>query len=159
MKRVMAGMDLHGNNVMIGIVDADGTRLRHRRLACDLEEVIAFLNPYKPFLDRVAVESTFNWYWLVDGLKAAGFPVVLANPAKIDQYEGIKHADDKNDAYFLAELLRLGILPTGYIYDPESRPVRDLFRRRMGLMRLRTTLLLSSKSLHHRTTGHSLAVG
>jgi hypothetical protein len=57
MKRVMAGMDLHGNNVMIGIVDADGTRLRHRRLACDLEEVIAFLNPYKPFLDRVAVES------------------------------------------------------------------------------------------------------
>jgi hypothetical protein len=36
MKRVMAGMDLHGNNVMIGIVDADGTRLRHRRLACDL---------------------------------------------------------------------------------------------------------------------------
>ena len=89
MKRVMAGMDLHGNNVMIGIVDADGTRLRHRRLACDLEEVIAFLNPYKPFLDRVAVESTFNWYWLVDGLKAAGFPVVLANPAKIDQYEGI----------------------------------------------------------------------
>ena len=159
MKRVMAGMDLHGNNVMIGIVDADGTRLRHRRLACDLEEVIAFLNPYKPLLDRVAVESTFNWYWLVDGLKAAGFPVVLANPAKIDQYEGIKHADDKNDAYFLAELLRLGILPTGYIYDPESRPVRDLFRRRMGLMRLRTTLLLSSKSLHHRTTGHSLAVG
>jgi hypothetical protein len=56
MKRVMAGMDLHGNNVMIGIVDADGTRLRHRRLACDLEEVIAFLNPYKPLLDRVAVE-------------------------------------------------------------------------------------------------------
>jgi len=155
----MAGMDLHGNNVMIGIVDADGTRLRHRRLACDLKEIIAFLDPYKPLLDRVAVESTFNWYWLVDGLKAAGFPVVLANPAKIGQYEGIKHADDKNDAYFLAELLRLGILPTGHIYDPESRPVRDLLRRRMGLMRLRTTLLLSSKSLHHRTTGRSLPVG
>jgi hypothetical protein len=51
----MAEMDLHANNVMIGIVDADGGRLRHRRLACDLEEIIAFLNPSKPFLDRVAL--------------------------------------------------------------------------------------------------------
>jgi len=37
----------------------------------------------------------------------------LANPEEIDQYTGIKHADDKSDAYFIAELDRLGILPTG----------------------------------------------
>jgi len=152
----MAGMDLHGNNVMVGIVDAQGARLQHRRLGCELPEIIEFLAPYKTELESIAVESTFNWYWLVDGLRAAGFPVVLANPAKIDQYGGIKHADDKNDAYFLAELQRLKILPTGYIYDPELRPVRDLLRRRMSLMRQRTTLFLSAKSLHQRTTGRAL---
>lgn len=156
MRRVMAGMDLHGNNVMVGIVDAEGTRLQHRRLACDLPEIIEFLEPYKSELESIAVESTFNWYWLVDGLRAAGFPVLLANPAKIDQYDGIKHADDKNDAYFLAELQRLKILPTGHIYDPDLRPVRDLLRRRTSLMRQRTALILSAKSHHQRTTGQSL---
>ncbi len=156
MKKVMAGIDLHSNNVMVGIVDADGHRVQHRKLECDLRQIDAFLTPYKAQLVRVAVESTFNWYWLVDGLQAAGYPVVLANPAKMDQYSGIKHADDKNDAYFLAELLRLNILPTGHIYEANLRPVRDLLRRRMNLVRQRTALMLSFKSLHQRTTGQSL---
>ena len=97
-KGLMAGIDLHSNNVMIGIVDQSGQRLQHRKLACDLKAVEAFLKPFKPRLRSVAVESTFNWYWLVDGLRASGYPAVLANPAKIEQYSGIKHADDKNDA-------------------------------------------------------------
>jgi transposase len=51
----------------------------------------------------MAVESTFNWYWLVDGLKAQGYKIDLAKPAKIEQYSGLKHADDKHDAFHLAE--------------------------------------------------------
>ncbi len=156
MKKVMAGIDLHSNNVMVGIVDSDGTRIQHQKMDCELRAIAKFLAPYKARLERVAVESTFNWYWLVDGLQAEGYPVVLANPAKMDQYSGIKHADDKNDAYFLAELLRLKILPTGHIYDAELRPVRDLLRRRMNLVHQRTGLILSFKSLHQRTTGQSL---
>src|SRR5262249_53331198 len=110
-KSLMAGMDLHSNNVVIGIVDQDGRRLKHQKLPCQLREVETFLRPYKARLKSVAVESTYNWYWLVDGLRAKSYPVVLANPAKIEQYSGIKHADDQNDAYFLADLQRLGILP------------------------------------------------
>jgi len=34
------------------------------------------------------VESTFNWYWLVDGLQAAGLPVRLANPAAMGSTAG-----------------------------------------------------------------------
>jgi len=156
MKTVMAGIDLHSNNAMVGLVDQDGGRLAHRKLECDLKEIVAFLEPYKGGLESVAVESTYNWYWLVDGLKAQGYPVVLANPAKIDQYSGIKHADDKNDAFFLAELSRLKILPTGYVYDPLLRPVRDLLRRRMSLVHQRTSLMLSFKSLYTRTTGRGM---
>jgi transposase len=109
-------------------------------------------------LEKVAVESTYNWYWLVDGLQARGYGVVLANPAKMDQYSGIKHADDKNDAFFLAELLRLGILPAGHVYDRDLRPVRDLLRRRMGLVHQRTSLMLSFKSLFTRTTGQEMTL-
>ena len=157
-KQVLAGIDLHSNNAMIAIVDQDGRRLKHKKVDCNLQQVVDFLSPVKEQLKSIAVESTFNWYWLVDGLRALSYPVVLANPAKIDQYSGIKHADDKNDAYFLAELQRLNILPTGYIYDPELRPVRDLLRRRMLLVHQRTALMLSFKSLYSRTTGAEMTL-
>ncbi len=157
-KTLMAGIDLHSNNLMIGIVDGEGRRIRHQKLECDLKEILKFLRPYQRRLKSVAVESTYNWYWLVDGLQAADYPVVLANPAKIEQYSGIKHADDRNDAYFLAELQRLNILPTGYIYDAALRPVRDLLRRRVSLVQQRTALVLSFKSLYTRMTGQTMSL-
>jgi len=156
---LMAGIDLHSNNLVIGIVDQHGRRLNHQKLDCELQQLDAFLAPFKPRLKSLAVESTYNWYWLVDGLRARSYPVVLANPAQIDQYSGLKHADDKNDAFFLAELQRLNILPTGCIYDPQLRPVRDLLRRRLSLVHQRTALLLSFKSLYTRTTGQAMSLG
>lgn len=159
MKELMAGIDLHSNNIMVGIVDGDGKRLAHQKLPCELKRILEFLAPFKKRLRRLAVESTYNWYWLVDGLQGAGYPVVLANPAKITQYSGLKHADDKSDAFFLAELLRLEILPTGYVYDAQRRPVRDLLRRRMSLVHQRTALMLSFKSLFTRTTGEQMSLG
>jgi len=158
MKKVVAGMDLHSNNVVIGIMEMEGKRVASRKVPCELKEVVKFLAPYKQRLEQVAVESTYNWYWLVDGLRWLGYPVVLANPAGMEQYNGIKHADDTNDAFFLAELLRLKILPTGYIYDEQLRPVRDLLRRRLMLVHQRTALMLSFKSLYVRTTGQEMTL-
>ena len=159
MTKLIAGMDLHSNNVVIGLMDMDGKRVAHQKVECRLSEVVKFLAPYKKRLEQLAVESTYNWYWLVDGLQALRYPVVLANPAGMEQYSGIKHADDTNDAFFLAELLRLKILPTGYIYDPHLRPVRDLLRRRLTLVHQRTALMLSFKSLYTRTTGLEMSLG
>src|SRR5438093_5788489 len=158
MKKVMAGIDLHSNNLVVGIVDQDGKRVGQKKLPCDLKEVVKFLGPFKRRLEQVAVESTYNWYWLVDGLKALGYPVVLANPAAMEQYSGIKSAGDTHDAFFLAEQLRLKILPTGHIYDAELRPVRDLLRRRLLLVHQRTALMLSFKSLYTRTTGKEMTL-
>lgn len=141
---------------MIGIVDEKGRRLKHQKLPCDLEQITTFLQPWKERLRSLAVESTYNWYWLVDGLRSRGYPTYLANPAGMEQYSGIKHTDDKNDAFFLAELQRLNILPKGYVYDPALRPTRDLLRRRLNLVRQRTALILSFKSLYSRTTGRAM---
>jgi transposase len=155
-EKVIAGIDLHGNNLVIGVINQDGKRLLHRTLECDLKQVTEFLQPFKAQLQSMAVESTFNWYWLVDGLRAQDYPIDLANPAKIEQYSGIKHADDKHDAFHLAELQRLKILPKAHIYDAELRPVRDLLRRRTKLVQQRTALFLSFKSLYARTTGQTM---
>ena len=157
-KKLFAGIDLHGNNLVIGIEDQDGKRLKHQKLACELQLVKDFLKPYRRRLQSLAVESTYNWYWLVDGLRADGYPVQLANPAKMEQYNGRKYTADTDDAYFLAELQRLKILPTGYIYDAQLRPVRDLLRRRLSLVGQRRALMLSFKSLYTRTTGQDLSL-
>jgi transposase len=154
--KLIAGIDLHGNNVMIGVINQDGKRIAHRKLDCDLKEVIQFLKPLKSQLQSMAVESTFNWYWLVDGLRAHGYAIDLANPAKIEQYSGLKHVDDQDDAFHLADLQRLNILPQAHVYDPQLRPVRDLLRRRTNLVQQRSALLLSFKSLYTRTTGQRL---
>jgi len=70
----------------------------------------------------------------------------------------MKHVDDKDDAFHLADLQRLNILPKAHVYDPELRPVRDLLRRRTNLVHQRTALLLSFKSLYARTTGRTLGL-
>ena len=121
-----------------------------KRIPNQLPAILSALKPFKSKLVTVAVESTYNWYWLVDGLMEQGYPVVLANPAAIDQYDGIKDSNDLTDAAFLAHLARLGILPTGYIYPKEERPVRDLLRRRTLIVRQRTATILSLQNMFVR---------
>ncbi len=150
------GVDLHSNNAMYVITDQQDKALFKRRLPNALPEVLEALEPFRRQLKVVAVESTYNWYWLVDGLRDHGYPVELANPSKIDQYDGIKAADDLTDAAFLARLARLNILPTGYIYPAADRPVRDLLRRRRLLVRHRVALLLSLQTLAMRQSGRTI---
>ena len=122
------GIDLHATNHLVVIIDDEDRRVLEKRLVNDVSITVDTLGLYRDQLAGIAVESTFNWYWLIDGLEDAGFVACLANPAAIKQYEGLKHTDDPYDAFFLAHLMRLGILPTGYIYPREQRGVRDLLR-------------------------------
>ena len=104
------------------------------------------------------VESTYNWYWLIDGLMDAGYQGVhLANPSAMKQYEGIKHTDDQHDAYCLAQMLILGILPQGYIYPKKDRPIRDMARKRLFLVRHKTSHILSLQSLITRCCGQRVS--
>jgi len=79
--------------------------------------------------------------------------VQLVNTAAVKQYDGLKHTGDVDDARHLAHLLRLGILPTGYIYPRAARAVRDLLRKRGQLVRQRTTQILSMQNLLTRNLG------
>jgi transposase len=113
------------------------------------------LASFKQWLIGVVVESTYNWYWLVDGLMQAGYVVHLANPAAIVQYQGLKHSGDEHDARWLAHLLRLKILREGYIYPREARAVRDLMRRRMQLVQTRSAQLACMHTQFTRSTASS----
>ena len=148
-----AGIDLHSSNNYIGVIDANDKRLYSKRHDNRLEDVLKVLGRFKASLQGVVVESTYNWYWLVDGLMDQGYPVHLANPNAIQVYDGLKHTDDKWDSFWLAHMLRLGILPEGYIYPKQQRPLRDLLRRRLMFVKQRTSQILSLQSMITRNRG------
>ena len=153
------GIDLHSNNHVVVVIDEEDKRVLEKRLDNNLSLTLQALSPYRDSLQGVAVESTFNWYWLVDGLQAQGYVLHLVNTAAVKQYDGLKYSGDHHDAFHLAHLMRLGILPTGYIYPKEQRAVRDLLRRRLSLVRMASTQLVSVQSQIWRTTGIRIKSG
>jgi len=151
--KLYSGIDLHSSNSYLAIVDETGKRVFKEKSPNDMAAILRSLEPYRNGLAGIVVESTYNWYWLVDGLMAEGYAVHLANPSAIQKYSGLKHADDKHDAFWLAEMLRLDILPTGYIYPKDERPIRDLLRKRSHLVSLRSSLLISLQNIITRNCG------
>ena len=153
------GIDLHSNNHYVVVIDDEDRRELERRLPNDLSLTLEALSPYRESLQGIAVESTFNWYWLVDGLQDQSYEVELVNTLAVTQYDGLKYSGDRHDAFHLAHLMRLGILPTGYIYPREQRAIRDLLRRRLFLVRTASAQLISVQSQIWRSTGVRIKSG
>lgn len=152
-----AGIDLHSTNSVLAVIDHDGKRLHRRRYGNDIDLIVKALAPFKEDLNSVVVESTFNWYWLIDGLQDAGYHVQLAHPPGIDQYSGLKHGDDDSDAEHLANLARLGLVHEGFIFPRAERALRDLLRQRLRFVQQSVSLLHSIQSLWCRMTGKTLS--
>jgi len=148
--KAYAGIDL-------GIINQEDQRVYQKRLPNQVEHILEALEPFKESMEGVVVESTYNWYWLIDGLQKHGYKLHLANPSAIKQYEGLKHTDDKWDSFWLAHMLRLNILPEGYIYPKKERPVRDILRRRLLFVRHRTAHILSLQSSITRNLGYKMS--
>lgn len=156
--KLYAATDLHSSNNYLAIIDENGEKKFKRKLPNRPDEIIEALGPFKKEIEGIVVDSTYNWYWMVDLLMSEGYKVHLANPSAIQKYSGLKHADDKHDAFWLAEMLRLGILPEGHIYPKEERPIRDLLRKRGHLVKLRTSLRISLKNIISRSCGTDIKV-
>jgi transposase len=123
-------IDLHSNNNTIGIINDRRKGLYKRIMPNELVDIKRVLNPFRAELKGMVVESTYNWYWPVKGLREAGYQVHLAHTTASQQYSGLRHTDDGSDAWWLADLLRLGLLNEGHICPAQQRAVRDLLRRR-----------------------------
>src|SRR5215831_336599 len=152
------GIDLHANNSVIVLLNEQDEVIYQKRLPNALPTILEQLAPYHTEVKGLVVESTYNWYWLVDGLMEAEYQVHLANPAAIQQYSGLKYTNDHSDARWLAHLLRLGVLPQGYIYPKAERAVRDLLRKRAHLVRQHTAHVLSVQNIMVRNTGARLRI-
>ena len=155
--KLYVGIDLHSNNSVLVVLDENDKVIYSKRLPNDVQVILAVLAMYQPQIEAIAVESTYNWYWLVDALQAEGYAVRLVNTAAVVVYDGLKYSGDFGDARHLAHLLRMNLLPCGYIYPKEARALRDLARKRAQLVQQRTVQLLSIKNLLARNCAQDLS--
>ncbi len=133
MEAFYGGIDLHAKNGVACAIDEKGVAVKEKKLENNLVRVFEFFEPFGKDI-KIAIESTVNWYWIVDGLMDAGYDVRLAHPLGLKLITDAKVKTDRRDAYKLANLLRLNALPEAYIYPKETRPLRDLLRRRSDLV-------------------------
>ena len=152
------GIDLHSKDSWLCVIDEKDRIQLRKKVPNHLPTILHELDNFSSKPSAV-VESTMNWYWLVDGLQDAGFEVKLAHIFGLHMITGAKVKTDRRDAFSLARLLRLDAVPEAYIYPKQRRPVRDLLRRRNRLVSLRATAYRYMKQvlLQQGMHGYSLA--
>jgi transposase len=121
-------------------MDKNGKILLRKSIRCDIGDLMGILKPYLKSI-TVGVESTYNWYWLIDGLKKYKVPCHLGHALYIKRMCGKKHKRDPVDARGIADLLRTNRFPPAYAYPEEMRETRDLLRRRHFFVRKRAGTL------------------
>src|SRR5579862_1745538 len=142
------GIDLGAKRSQVCIIDEDQKVPVNRKVANNLDAIHGLISPH----GRVptVVESTFNWYWIVDGLQTREVPVTLAHSLKLAAISTAKVKTDKRDALTLAKLLRAKMIPESYIYPAEDRPLRDLVRQRWNMVAMRADEYRRMRGLLYR---------
>ena len=138
------------------VIDDKDTILLKEKVPNRLESIVYRLSSFSP-RPSVVIESTLNWYWLVDGLQEAQFDVKLGHTLGLYMITGAKVKTDRRDAFTLARLLRLNAVPQAYIYPKHKRPLRDLVRRRNRLVFMRAEAYGTVRRvlLQHGLYGHT----
>lgn len=136
MERFYGGIDLGARFSQICVIDERIKVLVQKKVRNEWESISFLLDPFRENL-KLVVESTFNWYWLVDRLLDANYDICLAHSLGLAMISKAKVKTDKRDAFALAKLLKAEVIPKSYIYPKETRSVRDLLRRRLKLVNKR----------------------
>lgn len=146
-EKQFVGVDLHLHRSVIVRIDERGQQLDCVQIDNDPKALVREVRKAGRGA-QVAIEAAYGWYWAVDALQAARFEVHLAHPYGMKAMRKRKRVKtDARDAYELANLLRLGSLPEGYIAPAELRELRELVRHRRQLTKTATSVKAGIRAL------------
>ena len=143
------GIDMHARNSYLCVMNSTGDILLRRNISNNFEVFKQFMQPFLPDL-AVGVESTYNYYWLLDGCQQGGIPFHLGHALYMKAISGHKKKKDPIDARTIANLMRTNFLPPAYPYPREMRVTRDLLRRRHRLVRIRAEAYTHIQLVFHQ---------
>jgi transposase len=132
-------LDSHKRYTFASVEGAAGGVLQEARIEHRRGAIKEFLGGWVPGT-KVAVETTGNWYWIVDEIEQAGMVAQLVHARRAKMMLATTNKTDRLDCHGLNRLQRTGTLPTVWIAPGEIRDLRDLPRTRMVLSRERTRL-------------------
>jgi transposase len=88
---------------------------------------------------KACLEMMSGALWVRDELVACGWQVEVADARKVKTVAPLAAKTDKVDARLLAELSRRELVPALWLPSLDERALRERLRRRMHLVRLRTS--------------------
>ena len=139
-----SGIDLHKLTSHITTVRADGSLVKEANLKNHASLITAYFAGL-PGSHQAVVESTPNWYWLIDLLHNQGIDIRLAHAKYVKAISYAKVKTDKVDAHTLAQLLRMDMIPVSHQVNPERRAHRDILRTRLKLVHRKT---MATNAIH-----------
>ena len=138
-----AGLDVHKKTVVACMITPQPQGGWNKELASfstmtnDLLKLSDWLQVRQ--CERVAMESTGEYWRPVFNILEVNFAVMLVNASHIKAVPGRK--TDIKDAQWIAELLQHGLLKASFIPPLEQRDLRDLIRHRSNFIRERVNLV------------------
>ena len=131
-----AGMDVHKKLLVVSVIVAGVRETRKLgTMTANLEAMRKWLVACG--VTHAAMESTgSDWKPVFNLLEGSGIEVLVVNAAHIKAVPGRK--TDMNDAQWIAELLRHGLLRGSFIPDREHRELREVVRYRRSLIQERS---------------------
>ena len=90
---------------------------------------------------KACVEMMSGAVWVRDRLRSAGWQVDVADARRVKAVAPLACKTDRVDARVLAELCRRDLVPALWIPSLEERELRERLRRRMHLVRLRSSAM------------------
>ncbi len=136
---IYVGIDLHKKQFEFVMMTSEGTVVGSGRCSTAMDAVADFASR----LDRrhqVTLEPLQNSFWFIRQIRPYVGSVQLANSGKVRLIAESRLKNDRIDARILADLLRVGYLPTVFIPDDEVLQWRALVSHRIRLIRDRTRL-------------------
>jgi len=138
-----AGLDVHKKTVVAAIIVPDGQGGLHKEtrtfgtMTVDLLALSDWLMGHG--VTHAAMESTGEYWKPPFNILESNFEVMLVNAQHVKAVPGRK--TDINDAEWLADLLRHGLLRASFIPPVGQRELRELTRHRSNFVRERATLV------------------
>jgi len=133
------GLDFHKYFSFVTVMDGRGEILKRAKLQNHPDTLLYFFGQLEDEV-MVAVEATWNWYWLQELFENHHIPMKLVHPQRAKAIASARIKTDKIDSEILAHLLRTDLLPEAYICTKETRLLRERLRYRASLVRLRAQL-------------------
>jgi transposase len=150
--KVFVGLDYHDDFVQVCVMNGKGKILVNRKMSNDWQAIATAVKKTGR-VARAAIEACNGAAHLADELiHRGGWPLELSHPGYVARLKQSPDKSDYSDAQLLADLARVGYIPTVWLAPPEVRELRRVvrFRQQLAAERRNIKLRIGALLREHR---------